>query len=617
MLKRAMHFFRDYKQLGFAIIATIIGAGLDLGGLNTAAHVVLAFAAGVISIPIVIDMVRTLRSGHFGVDVLAITAIATSVILQEYWAAMIIVLMLTGGEALEDYAEKRAKKELSSLLNNRPKKAHLLKGGKTVDIKASEVNPGDRLTILPGEVVPVDATILEGATNVDEASITGESLPVGKQVGDELLSGSVNIDGAITVRAAHTAADSQYEQIIKLVRTATNGQSPFVRMADRYSVPFTAMAFLIAGAAWFISGDSMRFLEVIVVATPCPLLLGAPIAIISGMSRAAKHGVIIKTGSSLEQLAGVQTIAFDKTGTLTKGLPAVDAVTTYGSFTKNQVVEVAAALEQSSTHILARAIVDYALNQKLKVQSAKHVKEVAGHGLSGRQKGIDILVGHLNLLQQAEVVLPKEFKPNSIKQTVTYVAINGKLAGTITFKDEVRPEATTMFTRLKKAGVKNFALITGDNEAAAVAIAKKLDIIDVYPDCLPSEKIQAIEQMVGPVAFVGDGVNDAPVLTSADVGIALGARGSTAASETADVVIMLDDVERVATSVEIAKRTMFIAKQSVLIGIVISLGLMALFATGRFTAVQGALIQEVVDVIVIINALRAHGSLRQLATKAS
>lgn len=610
MFKRVLSFFKDYRKLALALIAAVVAGGLDLGGYDTAAHIILAFAAGAVSIPLIIDMGRTLRSGHFGVDVLAITAIATSVILQEYWAAMIIVLMLTGGEALEDYAERRAKKELSTLLSNRPKITHLVKGNKTVDIKVSEVNPGDRLQILPGEVIPVDATITEGATNVDEASITGESLPISKQVGDELLSGAVNIDGVITVKAAHTAADSQYEQIIKLVKNATNGQSPFVRMADRYSVPFTIIAFMIAGAAWFVSGDSMRFLEVLVVATPCPLLLGAPIAFISGMSRASKHGVIIKTGSSLEQLAAVKTIAFDKTGTLTKGLPAVDQITTYGSYTKNDVIEVAAALEQNSTHILARAIVNHALERKVKIQSAKHVKEVAGHGLSGRRKGIDILVGHLSLLTEAGVELPTSFKPSAIKQTVTYVAVNGKLAGTITFKDEIRPETQNMFARLKKAGVKKFALITGDNEAAALAVAKKLDITDVYPDCLPAQKIQAIEQMENPVAFVGDGVNDAPVLTTADVGIALGARGSTAASETADVVIMLDDVERVATSVEIAKRTLFIAKQSVLIGIIISVGLMALFATGRFTAVQGALIQEVVDVIVIINALRAHGSFR-------
>ena len=608
--RKLLSFFKNYKLLGFAMVAAVVALGLQLSGFELAKNILLAFAAGLVSIPVVIDMIKTLRSGHFGVDVLAITAIVTAIILQEYWAAMIIVLMLTGGEALEDYAQRRAKKELSTLLSNRPKIAHIKRGGKTIDVKASQVEPGDRVVILPGEVVPVDGTIIDGATNVDEASITGESIPVLKQVGDELLSGSINIDGAIIIRASNTAANSQYEQIIKLVKAATNGQSPFVRMADRYSVPFTAIAFMIAGAAWFVSGDSMRFLEVMVVATPCPLLLGAPIAIISGMSRAARNGVIIKTGSALEQLAAVKTIAFDKTGTLTQGLPAVNEITTYGSFTKSEVLQAAAALEQSSTHVLASAITAHAATKSIKLQKAKHVTEQTGHGLTGRQNGKEVLVGHLSLLSEAGITLPASFKTNSIKQTVTYVAIGGQFAGTITFKDELRPEATSMIKRLRALKIRNFALISGDNEAACLAIAKRLDITDVYPDCLPSEKIQAIEQMKGPVAFVGDGVNDAPVLTSADVGIALGARGSTAASETADVIIMHDDVARVAASVEIAKRTMFIAKQSVLIGIVISVALMAAFATGRFTAVQGALIQEVVDVIVIINALRAHGAWR-------
>lgn len=611
MLRRVVHFLREYRQLSFAIIAALAGLILDLANYNSAAHWVLGLGALILTIPLVNDMLKTLRAGHFGIDVLAATAIVTSVILHQYWAAIVIVLMLTGGESLEDYAEKRAKDELTSLLARRPKKAHLLKGRKVIDIKVSQIKPGDKLSILPGEVVPVDAIIIEGSTSLDESSITGESIPAAKSNGDDIVSGSVNLDGLLTVRALHSAADSQYEQIIKLVQGATSTQAPFVRLADRYSVPFTFISFFIAGAAWFATGDAIRFLEVLVVATPCPLLLGAPIAIISGMSRAAKHGIIIKTGSALEQLAAVRTIAFDKTGTLTVGQPVVDTVNTYNQHTESSVIQAAAALEQSSTHVLATAIVNKAASKKIKYQSAKQVKEVSGHGLSGRLSGKDILVGHLSLIKQADIELPKELKSKKFSQTVTYVAINGELAGTITFKDEVRPEARKMLSRLRKAGIRKFALITGDNEAAAVSVAQKLNIIDVYPDCLPAEKMQAIEEMDSPVAFVGDGVNDAPVLTTADVGIALGARGSTAASETADVVIMQDDVAKVASSVEIAKRTLFIAKQSVLVGIFMSLGLMAIFATGKFTALQGALVQEVVDVVVIVNALRAHGAVNK------
>jgi heavy metal translocating P-type ATPase len=608
VLRRVVHFFKEYRQLSFAVAIAIIGALLDLTNQDTAAHWVLGIGSLIAIVPLLIDMLNTLRSGRFGIDVLAATAIITSVILGQYWAAIVIVLMLTGGESLENYAERRAKKELTTLLSHRPKIAHLLKGRKVVDIKAADVHPNDKLNILPGEVVPVDAVIIEGTTSLDESSLTGESVPVTKSAGDTILSGSVNLDGVLTVKALHNAAESQYEQIIKLVRSATSGQSPFVRMADRYSVPFTAISFFIAGATWFATGDAIRFLEVLVVATPCPLLLGAPIAIISGMSRASKHGVIIKTGSALEQLAAVQTFAFDKTGTLTQGLPVVNTIKTYNSFSEDRVLQVAAALEQNSTHVLATAILHEADKQKVTYRAAKQVKETSGHGLSGRLGGSTVHVGHAKLLEEAGIDVP-EIK--SIKSTVTYVAIDGVLAGAITFKDEIRKESRSLIRRLRKAGIRKFALITGDNEASALSVAQELNIQDVYPDCLPAQKMQAIEEMTGPVAFVGDGVNDAPVLTTADVGIALGARGSTAASDTADVVIMMDDVSKVATSVEIAKRTLFIAKQSVLIGIFISLGLMAIFATGKFKPVQGAVIQEVVDVIVIINALRAHGSARK------
>ncbi len=608
MLKKISRFFRDYKQLGFVVAAILIGGILDVTKFHTAAHWVLGVTA-LINVTILLwGMIQDLRDGTYGIDILAAAAIITSVLLHEYWAGMVIVLMLTGGEALEDYAEKRAKVELTALLSRKPKQAHLIRGRKTVDVSVREVQVGDKLTILPGEVVPVDCVIMEGDSSFDESSLTGESLPVVKTVGEAILSGSVNIEGAITVKATQTAKDSQYEQIIKLVKSAASSQSPFVRLADRYSIPFTVMAFAIAGTTWFITGHAIRFLEVLVVATPCPLLLGAPIALISGMSRAAKNGIIIKTGSAIEKLAEVQTIAFDKTGTLTQGRPTVDQVKTFGKFTQKEVLAYAAGMEQSSNHVLAQAIITAAREQKVANLKAKQVSEEAGHGLKGRLQGKTIQLGRLDSLQNDGVELPKGFKANSVTQTATFVAINGQLAGVITFIDEIRPESKKTLTRLAKAGIRHTLMVTGDNSTVAKQIAKKLGIEDVRAEALPVDKLTAIEQVQhGPVAFVGDGVNDAPVLTAADVGIALGARGSTAASESADVVIMLDDISKVADGVEIAKRTFFIAKQSILMGIFISIGLMGIFATGKFKPIYGAAVQELVDVAVIFNALRAHG----------
>jgi heavy metal translocating P-type ATPase len=609
-MKKIIHFFTHYKQLGLVILTIIIGGVLDLTKHHQAAHIVLGVTAALSVIPLLWGMAQDIREGRYGVDILAATAIIASVALGEYWAGMVIVLMLTGGEALEDYAERRAKTEVDALLSRAPKQAHLLKGGKTIDILASKVQVGDKLLIKPGELIPVDAIILEGQTSVDESSLTGESLPVEKQIGQELLSGSVNLDGVITVKALRQAADSQYEQIVKLVRSASGNQSPFVRLADRYSIPFTIVAYVIAISVWVASGDPIRFLEVIVVATPCPLLLGAPIALISGMSRAARHGIIIKTGSSLEKLAAVKTIGFDKTGTLTVGRPVVGKVETANGFSSADILTAAASLEHNSNHVLARAIDEAANKEKLKLAKVKSLNEEAGYGLRGMVNRQPVLVGNFSMLEKADIAVPASFQ--QLAATTAFVAINDTFAGVIEFTDELRPEAKSTLARLKAAGIQHILMVTGDNTASANAIAKKIGLTDVQANCLPADKLTAVEGITDrPIAFVGDGVNDAPVLTAADVGIALGARGSAAASESADVVIMLDDLSRVATALEVAKRTFFIAKQSILIGIFISLGLMLVFATGKFKPIYGAALQEVVDVAVIFNALRAHGPFRK------
>jgi heavy metal translocating P-type ATPase len=455
--------------------------------------------------------------------------------------------------------------------------------------------------------VPVDAVILEGRASFDEASLTGESLPVLKQVNEQILSGSINIDGAITAKALASADDSQYEQIIKLVRSAAASKAPFVRLADRYSLPFTFMAFSVAAAVWVVSGHALRFLEVIIVATPCPLLLAAPIALVSGMSRASKLGVIIKTGSALEKLAEAETIAFDKTGTLTRGELEIDNVTAFAGFNENDVLSFAASLEQASNHVVARAIVRGAQLKKTKLQKAKHVQEISGIGLVAVLKGQEILVGRLSLLKDRAITIPKKLEQDSLQQTAVYVAINGELAGVITLRDEIRPESKATLERLARLGLKRTILITGDNQVTADGVAKALGIKRVYAEALPADKLHFLEKVTErPVVFVGDGVNDAPVLTAADVGIALGARGSTAASESADMVILQDNLSRVATAYMVAKRTFKIARQSILVGIGLSLVLMIIFATGKFPPLLGAILQEVVDVVVIFNALRAH-----------
>lgn len=608
-MKKVLRSIRQY----YLFFTALVVSGLALLSYfllsEATANLMLALICGLILLPLLWRMIQDLRDGTYGVDILAATAIITAIVLKEYWAAMVIVLMLTGGEALENYAERRADKELDALLHHAPSKAHLLRGGKVIDVKASAVQAGDTIVIKSGETVPADARITEGSAHFDESSLTGESLPISKQTNDEVLSGSVNLDGAVTATALRAANESQYARIIKLVRAARASKAPFVRLADRYAVPFTIVAFGIAGAAWAISGEAIRFLEVIVVATPCPLILAAPIAIISGMSRSAKHGIIVKTGSSLERLAGAKTFAFDKTGTLTKGELTVDTIKTFAGHTQKDVIAAAAALEQHSNHALAGAITAKASRLGVSLAKTKNIRELAGKGITGVVRGQEVAVGTLAFLQERTVTLAQTFSESDYKKRSTaFVAINGTLAGAITVSDELRADAATTLSQLRAAGVTDVMMVTGDNEGVARTIAKKLGIKKVIAGALPGEKLLAVEAATQrPVAFVGDGVNDAPVLTASDVGIALGAKGSAAATESADVVIMHNELERVALARTIATRTFRIARQSILIGIGLSVGLMLIFSTGKFAPIYGAAIQELVDVVVIFNALRAHG----------
>ncbi len=604
-VNKIVKFFRVYKLFGLALLSIALGGGLYFGGFHTLALWVMGTAALAEGLPLIKTMWEDIRTGRYGIDILALTAIITSVILKQDFAALAIVIMLTGGKGLENFAEHRSHRELSALLKNSPKKAHLKRGNKIVDLDVSEVKVGDRIIIKPGEVVPVDALILDGSSSFNESSLTGESLPVSRGIGEQILSGTINNERLVTAKAIRTAKNSQYQQIVHLVSEAEASKAPFVRLADRYSIPFTIAAYIIAASVWIISGHAIRFLDVIIVATPCPLLLAAPIALISGMSRSYKYGVVVKTGSSLERLAEAKTFVFDKTGTLTTGSLALDSIETYAPYSENEVLALAASTEQNSNHIIAAAIVKAAKDRGIKPSKVKHVTELPGQGVQATLKSEHILIGRRDFITNHGVNVGKI--PPSKARTTVLVAINHKLAGVIFLSDKLRDESKRTIEELYRLGVSRTVMMTGDNQGTADTIAKQLGIKTVYAETLPGEKLHALEDIKErPIVFVGDGVNDAPVLTGADVGIALGARGSTAASESASIVVMLDDLSKVATVTQIAKKTFSIAKQSILVGVLLSLILMVIFATGRFLPIYGAILQEVVDVVIIFNALRAH-----------
>ena len=601
---------RKYSLVFAVLAAMAVGGVFYLTGLAFVANWLFAIFCLGIAANLSWSMIKTLREGRYGVDLLAVTAILATLAVGEYWASIVIALMLTSGEALEDYASNRATREVTALLARAPLKAHRRnKDGSVEDVAITDVEIGDILVVKPAEVMPVDAELLKGTASFDESSLTGESLPVEHKAGDELLSGSVNGGTAIEIKALRTAHDSQYQQIIELVKAASGSTAPFVRLADRYAVGFTIVSFAIAGVAWAISGEPLRFAQVLVVATPCPLLIGAPVAFISGMSRAAKHGIIVKSGAILEKLAGIISVAFDKTGTLTIGEPTVSKLNPIGADT-NKLLGLAASAEQGSTHVLAHALVAEANRLEIILTQPTQVHETTGYGVVATVGKSKVMVGKARFLRDNKVKFAADSE--TAGETAVYVALDGKFIGSIVFADAVRENSKQTLDQLYKLGVVHTIMLTGDSKATAERIASSLGITDVQAECLPIDKVEAVKNEAHrPVMMVGDGVNDAPVLTAADIGMAMGARGSTAASESADVVVMIDDISRVAKALTIAKYTLHIALESVWIGIAISVGLMLVAASGIIPAVVGAGLQEVVDVIVIFNALRAHGSWRQ------
>ncbi|WP_086444177.1 heavy metal translocating P-type ATPase [Candidatus Enterococcus lemimoniae] len=561
---------------------------------------IIVITGSIMALSMLVEMIQTLKSGRYGVDILAITAIVATLAVGEYWASLMILIMLTGGDSLEDYAAKRANKELKSLLDNSPQKAHQLVDGTLLDISAEKVKVDDELVVKPGEIVPVDGVVIKGSSTVDESSLTGESRPENKNQGDPLMSGSINGDSSITMKAEKSAADSQYQTIVKLVRESESQPAHFVRMADRYAIPFTINAYVIAGVAWFVSKDPTRFAEVLVVASPCPLILAAPIALVAGMSRSSRNGIIVKTGTTLEKMAETQSVAFDKTGTITKGALSVTEIVPESGISKEELLALTASAEQESSHILARSLLAYKDTPK-KLKEVSDLAEVTGSGVKAIIEGKEIRVG------KPAFVSPQKIE-KIVDQTTIYISQDEVFLGYITFTDTIRPEAKKTMEELRKLNVNHLLMVTGDHQKVADTIAKDVGITEVYAECLPQDKIDVIKKIPAsnrPVIMIGDGVNDAPSLAIADVGIAMGAHGATAASETADAVILKDDLEKVSTAVKISKDTMKIAKQSVLIGILICTILMLIASTGIIPALFGAVLQEVVDTVSILSSLRA------------
>ncbi|MDP3969625.1 MAG: heavy metal translocating P-type ATPase [Nocardioides sp.] len=609
-------FFRGQFLTVFAFVGLALGVALWALDQSTALATTAYVVIGIVIVVTAVGMVRELMSGHWGLDILAIIAMVATLAVDEYVAGLIIALMLTGGEALEALAARRASRELDTLLNRAPAFAQRVhpQTGDAEQVPVDEVAVGDQLLVRSSEVLPVDGTLLSARAVIDESSVTGEPVPVTYVAGDVLLSGTMNSTETFTMRAEKAAKDSQYATIVHLVESAVASRAPMVRLADRYAVPFTLGSLLIAGLAWYLSGDPVRFAEVLVVATPCPLLIATPVAFMGGMSSAAKLNVIIKEGGALEGLATVRSVAFDKTGTLTQGKPDVVEIRA-AHRSAEETLRLAAAAEQHSVHVFAQPIIDLAGDQRLELPQVLAAEEIATNGVQATlADGSAVRVGKPSFIEEVVGTLERTVLVGG--ESAVYVSINDELAGVIVLSDPVRPLAAATVSRIREMGVSEVVMVTGDVASTAESIAREVGISTVHAETTPQSKIDIVRALQPrPVLMVGDGINDAPVLAVADVGIAMAGRGATAASESASAVITSDDVARVADVMLVSRRTVNIALQSIWMGIVISVGLMLVAAFGYLPAVVGALLQEIVDLVAILSALRALGAHRGIRSR--
>lgn len=596
----------------FAAAVAGVSAGVvsRLAGHADAADVVWVATACVVLVPAAWSVADGLRHRRFGSDVIAVLALVGTLLVGEYLAGAVIAVMFAGGQALEARATTRARRDLAALLSLAPRFAHRRTETGLVTIAAADVRRGDILVVRPGEVIPVDGTLESGAV-IDESMITGEPLPVELAPGGQVRSGTVNAGSPFELRADATASASTYAGLVRLARAAAADTAPFVRMADRYAAFFLPVTLVVAGVAWLLSGDAVRAVAVLVVATPCPLILAAPIAFVSGMSRCARRGVVVKDGAALDALGRATVLLFDKTGTVTQGRPELVEVVTAEGVDGAELLRLAASLEQVSQHVLAAAVVRAAGEKGLTLAAPADVVEQAGRGIEGKVDGRRITVGKaaaaLDPLPAWALAGRRRAAANGM--ITVFVGIDGSAAGALMLRDRIRPDAARTFRVLRRSGIERAVMITGDRPSVAASIAELVGADEVRAEQSPADKVAVVREETrrGTTIMVGDGINDAPALAAADIGVALGARGASASSEAADVVITVDRLERLAETLSIARRTRTIAEQSVLAGMGLSLVAMAFAGVGWLVPLAGAIAQEAIDVAVIANALRALG----------
>jgi len=600
--------------LAIALLGLALGLGVwrsDIGPIGPG--MIWTAATLPVVAALAISILRDFWIGRVGVDAIALLSMSAALLLGQPLAAIVIAIMYAGGTALEDLARARAERNLRALTDRAPRLAHKKSAHGTETISIDQVAIGDELLVRAGELLPVDGILTDTSALLDESTVSGEPLPERRSAGDTLRSGTVNAGEAFVMRASAVADRSTYAAIVRMVAATQTAKAPFIRIADRFALLLLPFTLLVAGIAWYLSRDPIRALAVLVVATPCPLILAAPVAFIGGVSRAARAGILMKGSAALESLAQIRTAIFDKTGTLTLGGAELIEIDVAPGQEADELLRLLASLEQASHHVLADSIVRIARHRNLTLAQPHDVREHRGEGLKGQVDRISVAAGSRPLVL-AEEPLPEwakvgEERYRSAPVLRVFLALDDRLAGIFTFGDAIREDARDTVAALRSAGVIRIVMLTGDDGAAAGKVSASLNLDAVFSEATPADKVATVEveKTIAPTMMVGDGINDAPALAAATVGVAMGARGGTASSEAADVVVLTDRLQPVAEALRIARRTRGIALQSIIVGLGLSAAAMIPAAMGHITPVAGALLQEGIDVAVILNALRALG----------
>lgn len=603
----------DTALFGLSVLALLAGLALFWAGYPAAARLCWTAIGLLMSVVLLVESAIKLWRREVGVDLIALLAIVGALLLGQSLVAAVIAVMLSGGQALEEYADRRARREMSKLLQRSPTLAWRHQDDRLEQVPVAMIDIGDRLLVRSGEVVPVDGEVLDSVAVLDESALTGEPLPVTRHAKSPVRSGSVNAGAPFDMRVSKPAAHSTYAGIIRMVEAAQRSRAPLTRLADRFALLFIPLTLLIAGGAWLFSGNALQALAVLVVATPCPLILAAPVAIVGGLSRCARRGILVKGGAVLEALATARLLFFDKTGTLTSGQARLIAIETGGGMDANELLRLAASLAQASAHVTSQNIVRIARERNLRLDVPGDILDEAGAGVRGNVEGHALVLGSYDYV--ARHAEPAAWVPRFLQElsyqdaTASFVAMDGDMVGAFSFADLLRADAPRAVRKLRQAGIERIVMLTGDRNEPAQAVAAALGADEAHARLEPADKLRLIEEASarGPTIMVGDGINDAPALAAASVGIAVGARGATAATDTADVVLLTDRLDRLAEALHIAHRTRRIALQSIVVGMGLSLIAMLAAAAGLLPPLAGAILQEVIDVAVIINALRALG----------